>query len=913
VVLGFLEALSNVNLANAGYGIDPPSDGTCEWIFNAPTFISWIDDPEQPALLCIHGSLGSGKSTLMKHVVTSLQRSSRFPKGNIAAFFCGSSEDNTSHSTPAEIYRSLLVQVLGDASFQEDALELMNTHQAELLLSQEVHAHNQELCNVLKGLFREPGRKQVIVFIDAVDKCTDPDELVQFFQDVATMAPAAKMKICFTSQQTFPIIGSQCQHISIEDFKHEDIASYVQKRLPVLRLFSEEHQASLQRSIKERASGTFLWVILIVNLLRGYLNKGMDVHFLHGVLDDTPIELTELYRNIIARSMATNSSIETRTMVRVMQWVIFSARPLTLDEWHHVFAFIDNPCLESIDEWKHSTTYTETDSLLLQRIKRVSCGLVDVKDRQVPFRPLDTRSVASSLGAGAGSFESYQYIDVIHHSVRSFFLDGDGFALLNPKIENPIGEGHAYFLEVCIRYYFLEEMKKAFQIEPQEEMEKMIDNELLGGREKVSRAESPKTEPHLAETTEFKASSKAGSFIQNVRERADQQDDESHETMSLVSSAGASIRSFRSNKSHLRSRPKAQSRRNSSLGFFKSASTQALASCEPGNTKKSVSDYLDGLELPSRDVIPDKLTLRHPISNSTIDSWSEQFKVVDDPPSLWQYCHDMVVYHAIGAEETSTVPEKALEFLLSQNIKVWVAIRKDMLHGATLHYFAAQWNLVSWLQYFRRRGLAILPGGLLRYPVIVSAKKDCLEAFQYLVKQDDDEESLLCVDFRLRTALHYAAMFPNSSILSYIEFLTLEPAFGRRYNTDMLDDDGRTPLHLAAYHASDRNVKALLSIGANVNRIDRYQCTPLHLACFRKDPDLPICKTLVDAGCNYLRRNCSGKTALQLAQEIGHSRLVDYFANVALRSAKLYLASNISFVNGDDNSGFSKPLKQKKE
>ncbi|KAF2878533.1 hypothetical protein BDV95DRAFT_589453 [Massariosphaeria phaeospora] len=826
---GFLEVASNADLANTGYGIDPPSDGTCEWIFDDPIFSSWIDDPKQLALLCIHGSLGSGKSTLMKHVVASLQRSPHARKNNVAAFFCGASKENTSDTTPAEIYRSLLLQILRNASLQENASEIVeNIHTARLLLKQEEHAHHKHLCKVLKDLFRDPQRTQTVVLIDAINKCTDPDELIEFFQDIASTAPATKIKICFTCQRTFPIVDSQCRHIAIEDFNHGDIASYVEKRLPVTDIFSQEDRADLQQSIKDKASGIFLWVTLVVKPLRRHLHEGRDLSFLHRLLDETPSELTKLYRNIIA------SSLEAHTMVRVMQWVLLSARPLTLNEWHHVFAFIDNPCLKSIDEWKNSSTYTETDSLLLQRIKHVSCGLVDVKDRQVPSRPTDTHSMAGSLGADAGSFESYQYINVIHDSIRSFFLDGGGFALLDPELKEPIGEGHAYILEVCIRYSFLEEMKEAFKIEPQRRRRR---------------------EPHEEKTEAFKIRHREE--FNNVHE----EDDEADETMSLGSSAGASIRSSHSKDFDRRSR-------SMSRGSIRSTSTKELLLRESDHAENGVSDYLDRLEITSI----------HTTANSTYDSIFEHTKVVD-PPSLWQYCHDMVVYHAVGAEKAYTTPEKALDFLLSQDLTVWAATRKDMRDGATLHYFAAQWNLVSWLLYFGLLGLEVVPGGPLQHPVIVAANNDNLKAFEYLVKQDYSKQYLAKTDHQGRTALHHAAMFPDSSVLSRIlEPDEFESDFLRVYTLNMAHGNHPTPLHLAAFFASSRNVEELISAGADLNCIDRSDCTPLHLACLRKEPDLRICKALVDAGCNYRLRDCNSRTAFDLAAENRHFEIVEYLA-----------------------------------
>lgn len=259
----------------------------------------------------------------------------------------------------------------------------------------------------------------------------------------------------------------------------------------------------------------------------------------------------------------------------------------------------------------------------------------------MPFRPLDTDPEASSLGVGAGSFESHQYIDVIHSSVRRFFLDGDGFALLDQKIKNSSWEGHMYILEVYIRYCFLEEMKKAFKVETQDE-------------------------PYLADATEWRAASKADIFDQNVHAAVEEDDDEASETMSLESSASVSIRSFCSNSINLAHRLEEESRRVAFSSMIKSASTPALVSCEAGHSNKAVLHYLDRLEPPSRDNTFFGKSIREDTNTpaNTARSSFKHVKVVEDPSVLWQYCQDMLVYHTVAAEKASALPEKALEFYL---------------------------------------------------------------------------------------------------------------------------------------------------------------------------------------------------------------------------------------------------------
>jgi ankyrin repeat protein len=568
----------------------------------------------------------------------------------------------------------------------------------------------------------------------------------------------------------------------------------------------------------------------------------MDVSFLYATLDETPKELTKLYYNILTRSLEYMTPNEIHTMIRVLQWILFSARPLTLEEWHHVFAFIDMPWLESIQQWKISQIYRENDHLLLQRIQRVCIGFVDVKDRQMPFRPLGVHSEASSLGAGAGSFESHQHIGVIHSSIREFLLEADGFALLNQEIKNPIGEGHAYILEVCIRYCFLEEMKIAFSFEQREERKKTY-------RPYITNQKSPATiNDEIHETSE---------------------------TMSLGSSAGSSIRSLR-----IGDRPRGDA---ASMTIPKSASNAEFGEDEAGLGTKVVSDYLDTLEFPNQDTLSKTPAwMDSNTSVGTTGSCLEHLEVVKEPPSLWQYCQNMLVYHAVATEKACIIPKSALDFLFSrgpQDIEAWAATRTDMQHGATLKYFAAQWNLASWLRFLGPRWYPNQPGGQLSYPIIIAAKNDNIETFRYLATEKRPLD-IFYFDSQRRTALHHAAMYPDSSVLLFIrELLDLQP---NDFKTavaclaDKEDKGGWAALHRAAFYGTKKNVQQLLSMGARVNIQDREGNTPLHLSCLRKDPDLAVCKTLVEAGCDHHMRNLDHKTGLQIAQECGHSLLINY-------------------------------------
>ena len=72
-------------------------------------------------------------------------------------------------------------------------------------------------------------------------------------------------------------------------------------------------------------------------------------------------------------------------------------------------------------------------------------------------------------------------------------------------------------------------------------------------------------------------------------------------------------------------------------------------------------------------------------------------------------------------------------------------------------------------------------------------------------------------------------------------------------------------------------VKILLDAGANANEEDKYGDTALTLASYHGS--LPVVKVLVKYHAN-IQHIDSGKTALQWAQDQGHTEIVEYLKNL---------------------------------
>jgi len=97
--------------------------------------------------------------------------------------------------------------------------------------------------------------------------------------------------------------------------------------------------------------------------------------------------------------------------------------------------------------------------------------------------------------------------------------------------------------------------------------------------------------------------------------------------------------------------------------------------------------------------------------------------------------------------------------------------------------------------------------------------------------------------------------------------------------------DNYTPLHFAAFYASQPNVAALLiEKGADVNAKDNYGRTPLYVAAWKGQVNFVT--MLLKKGADPGIATNEGKTPLRIAQDSGHTTI----AKILSEAEKKFLA-----------------------
>lgn len=393
---------------------------TCKWLLRTPEYLDWIDPvkfTEHNGLLWIKGKPGAGKSTLMKFVSAHARKT--MSDTIILTFFFNARGEELERSTVGT-YRSLLSQLLKQTSGLEiRSYSLWSPGQVPPSSSYQWSL--EALTHFFKQVVQSLHRSSIVCFIDALDECEEAQirEMISFFEGLEQVCASSgtNFRLCFASRH-YP-------HINIEggielvlegqEGHEQDICSYLGSQL---RIGKTKRAETIRSKVQEKASGVFMWVVLVVSILNKEFDRG-SVHALDRKLQELPKDLHTLFREILTRD---NHGIPDLTLC--LQWVLFAAKPLSPAELY--FAILSGTSPEDIVPYDPEEIPLEVISrFLLDRSK----GLTEI-----------TKSKQAK-------------VQFIHESVRDFLLKERGLASICSDLkDNAAAQSHEKLKICCLVY-----------------------------------------------------------------------------------------------------------------------------------------------------------------------------------------------------------------------------------------------------------------------------------------------------------------------------------------------------------------------------------------------------------------------------------------------------------------------------
>ncbi|KAL6808162.1 ankyrin repeat-containing domain protein [Trichoderma camerunense] len=408
---------------------------TCQWLLDHPKYIEWLEPihfTSHHGFLWINGKPGAGKSTLMKFASTYVKNKWRATAdATVISFFFNARGVRLENSIEG-MYRSLLFQI-----FQKipDVL-----HDSDHIIQARPNQATWDI-ETLQALFTHAatrlGRRQITCFIDALDECdlSEVENMVEYFEDLGDQAAESQTKIhiCFSSRHYPHIEIRNGLKLTLEDQAGhgKDLENYVQSKL---RTGNSKASQEVSAEILQRASGVFLWVVLVVDILNREFRDGR-MFAVKRRLRELPDGLSNLFKDILCRD---NQNMD--DLLLCIQWILYAARPLTCEEYYYALVSGLDPSPGNLVRWDQEFITTTDMELYVLSSSKGLAGVVKSEERTVEF---------------------------IHESVRDFLIKDNGIHQLWPNhAANFESHSHDRLKQCCDNYCNIDISERVPQGEP---------------------------------------------------------------------------------------------------------------------------------------------------------------------------------------------------------------------------------------------------------------------------------------------------------------------------------------------------------------------------------------------------------------------------------------------------------------
>ena len=341
----------------------------------------------------------------------------------IAAYFFNARGDSL-EKTPLGMLRSLTYQLLDqDPLLYERFIPMFRDKQKKHKIWE---WREGELKKFLLSQVKTCQSTPLLFLIDALDECNEPEvrKVVEFLELLSIYAIDANvaLHICLSSRHYPTVSMKKRLELVVEEEKEHagDISIYVRDKLT-------ERDKEIEKDILNKASGIFMWVILVVAMLNQAYDRG-KVEAMHQTLREVPSDLEEVFRTLLSEDNPDKDET-----ILMLQWVLFNKRPLKPEELY--FATIAGTDTQNLRAWNRSKV---TSDVIRRRITSSSKGLIEIRK---------------------GGEETVQFI---HESVNDFLLRNKRLETLDSGLEsNAIGVSHDRLRACCMSYLMIEELPSA--------------------------------------------------------------------------------------------------------------------------------------------------------------------------------------------------------------------------------------------------------------------------------------------------------------------------------------------------------------------------------------------------------------------------------------------------------------------
>jgi ankyrin repeat protein len=279
-------------------------------------------------LLWISGGPGKGKTIMSIFLTEELEKAT---PGNVIYSFCSAQDER--RNSVVNVLRSLVHQLLArvPSLFKHTKPYFESPERQQQTLSS-----LQVLWLIFWKMASDTNLPRMYCVLDGLDECDEAGlhflitKLAEVFSPKALPPNRNGLKLVIVSRP-IRIIGDmrECEQINLDDDNGEAVENDIQKFIHArvgefsgLQGFGKELQEYVQKTLLERAEGTFLWAGLTLM----ELSRQTTCTQLLKALDKIPLGLSAVYSQIILRIPEQHRE----NSWKILQWVVLARHPLSL-------------------------------------------------------------------------------------------------------------------------------------------------------------------------------------------------------------------------------------------------------------------------------------------------------------------------------------------------------------------------------------------------------------------------------------------------------------------------------------------------------------------------------------------------------------------------------------------------------
>lgn len=385
----------------------------------------------------VTGKPGSGKSTLMKYLV------SRFTTSPVHAALSSNFLDRNVH-LPIVLYhffwisgtlmqrnvagclRSLLMQLIQDPRSTSAALR-------RIVGNHHVPWTEYRLRTILVDALQEV-QTPVFIFLDGLDECAEVHACLEILQ---ILGRGSNSRVCVSSrpEREFVLEFDTALSIRMQDVNAHDIKTVIQKdlrengrvRIAYNNSTSGECESELEElahMLQTKADGVFLWVHLVIkNLLKGIGNCD-SIQMLNRRVEQMPSSIYELFCDMLKRQGDDVVLYQDEASFYLRFMIHRQYSPSLLELYLATNDAFRAYCLHSYTKLT-VRVFDEIDAgEVAIRVESRTAGLLEV----VPYNAIDEASRSDTVCVGTARLRNVRFI---HRTVRDFLTDSiDGQRLV---------------------------------------------------------------------------------------------------------------------------------------------------------------------------------------------------------------------------------------------------------------------------------------------------------------------------------------------------------------------------------------------------------------------------------------------------------------------------------------------------